>query len=230
MTMGEHVVIEEGAVIGKNVSIGHHVIIYRDSVIGDNTVICDHAVIGKPPMRGKRSALPVQKRPPGTIIGNDVVIGTSAIIYRGATLHDAVFVADLASIRERVTIHGETIIGRGVAIENDCTIGKRCKIETNAYITAYSTLEDDVFIAPCVVTTNDNYLARCEERFSHFKGVTIKRGGRIGANATILPGKVMEEESVAAAGSLVTKDLGARTIYAGHPAKPFREVPSNQWL
>lgn len=139
-------------------------------------------------------------------------------------------IADLATVREAVTIGEETIVGRGVAIENRCTIGKRCKLETNAYITAYSRLEDDVFVAPMVATSNDNYMARGTERFKHFKGVTVKRGGRIGVNATILPGRTVSEQGVVAAGSVVTHDVPARVIVVGNPAHVFRSVPEDQLL
>jgi len=121
-------------------------------------------------------------------------------------------------------------VGRGVAIENFCTIGRFCKLETNVYITAYSELEDRVFVAPCVATSNDNYVGRTEERFRHFKGVTIRRGARIGVNATILPGKVIEADALVAAGALVTGDVPARKIVVGMPAKVFRDVPEEQLL
>jgi UDP-2-acetamido-3-amino-2,3-dideoxy-glucuronate N-acetyltransferase len=106
----------------------------------------------------------------------------------------------------------------------------KCKLETNCYITAYSELGDYVFVAPCVVTTNDNYMARSKERFDKFKGVTVKTGGRIGANATILPGKVIEEDGAVAAGSVVTKDVGKEELVLGVPAKKIRNVPENQLL
>jgi UDP-2-acetamido-3-amino-2,3-dideoxy-glucuronate N-acetyltransferase len=87
-----------------------------------------------------------------------------------------------------------------------------------------------VFIAPGVVTSNDNFAARSKERYKHFKGVTIKKGGRVGAQATILPGKVINEEAFIAAGSVVTKDVGARQIVVGSPAKFLKDVPEDQLL
>ena len=39
-------------------------------------------------------------------------------------------VADLATIRENVSVGEHTIVGRGAAIENACTIGSYCKLET----------------------------------------------------------------------------------------------------
>ncbi|TCS83354.1 acyltransferase [Tepidibacillus fermentans] len=228
--MGKNVVIGNHVEFGENVIIGHNVIIYDGTKIGNNVVIHDNVVIGKQPMRAKNSALKELKVEPPAVIGDECTIGTNSIVYANAKLANGVFVADLATIRERVTIGKRTIIGRGVAIENDCTVGDYCKLETNAYITAYSELGDYVFIAPGVVTTNDNYMARSKERFEKFKGVVVKNGGRIGANVTVLPGKVIEEDGAVGAGSVVTKDVEARALVVGNPAKKLRDVPEEQLL
>src|SRR5437588_138689 len=94
------------------------------------------------------------------------------------------------------TILGEfCVVGEGVTIGNFCTVGRFCKLESECYITAYSTIEDRVFIAPGVVTSNDNYVGRTAERFKHFKGVTVKKGARIGAGTVTLPGVVIGEDA-----------------------------------
>ncbi|TDM29926.1 N-acetyltransferase [Macrococcoides caseolyticum] len=227
---GNNVVIGKNVEFGENIIIGNNVVIYDNTKIGSNVIIMDNAVIGKTPTRAKASILPKIKELPPCEIGNGVTIGTSAIIYVDAKIDNDVFVADLSTVRERVEIGEGTIVGRGVAVENDCIIGKKCKLETNCYITAYSTIEDYVFIAPCVVTTNDNYLARDKERYNHFKGVTVKTGGRIGANSTILPGKVINEDGTVAAGSIVSKDVEKESLVVGTPAKEIRKVPESQLL
>jgi acetyltransferase-like isoleucine patch superfamily enzyme len=79
-------------------------------------------------------------------------------------------------------------------------------------------------------TTNDNFMGRTEERFKHTKGAHIKRGGRIGANSTILPGLVVGEDGVVAAGSVVTRDVPAYKTVLGAPAKEFRDTPEEQLL
>lgn len=228
---GKYIVIGEDVSMGSNVVIGHHVVIHDGTIIGDNVYIHDHAVIGKLPMKAKRSTTTsIDPGLPPSVIGEGCIIGTGSIIYRGAELMRDVFVADLATIRENVAIGEETIIGRGVSVENNCSIGGRCKLETGSYLCAYSTLEDDVFIAPYVVTTNDNSLARGKDRFRSLKGVWVKRGGRVGAGAVMLPGKVVHEEGAAAAGSVVTRDIEGKTFVAGVPARFLREVPQEQWL
>ena len=165
-----------------------------------------------------------------TEIGEGCIIGTSAVIYRGCKIGEKVLVADLATVRENVTVGSYTIIGRGVAIENRCTIGAHCKLETNVYICAYSEIGDYCFIAPCVATSNDNYLGRTEKRFKEYGGAVVRRGGRIGVNATILPGKIVEEDAVVAAGAVLTKNTETRKIYSGVPARFMRYVPEEELL
>ncbi len=227
---GEFCYVGDDVRIGASCVIGHHVVIHDGSTIGDNVRIDDGCVIGKLPMRAANTAVTSDKQVPPTEIGSNCIIGTHVVIYRGCTIGQKVLVADLSTIRENVTIGDFTIVGRGVAIENFCTIGRYVKLETNVYITAYSEIEDRVFVAPCVATSNDNYIGRTEERFKHFKGAIVRRGARIGVNATILPGITINADTLVAAGALVTKDTPAKMIVAGVPAKPFREVPPEQLL
>lgn len=228
--VGQNVAIGKNVSFGENVSLGNNVIIYDGTNIGSNVMIQDNVVVGKQPTRAKTSILSDVENLPAAQIGTGCTIGTSSVIYADARLGEDVFIADLATVREKVTVGDMTIIGRGVAVENDCQIGEKCKLETNCYITAYSELGNYVFVAPCVVTTNDNYMARSKDRYGRFKGVTVKDGGRIGANATILPGKVIEEDGTVAAGSVVTKDVGKEDLVVGTPAKKFRDVPGEQIL
>jgi UDP-2-acetamido-3-amino-2,3-dideoxy-glucuronate N-acetyltransferase len=228
--LGYFVVIEDEVVIGHNCMIGSNVVIHKGSNIGDNVRIDDNSVIGKKPMRAINSILKNDKELPPCRINNGCLIGAGVIIYCGCEIGESTLVADLSTIRENVTIGSKTIIGRGVAIENFSIIGSNCKIETNVYITAYSNIEDFVFIAPGVVTSNDNFAGRAKERFNHFKGVTIKKGGRIGAQATILPGKTIYEDGFVAAGSVVTKDVNKGTIVVGNPSRELRQVPEEQLL
>lgn len=226
----KNIIIEDNVIIGDNFQIGYNVVIRSGTIIGNNVRIDDNAIIGKRPMRASLSIFKEELDLTVTYIGNNCLIGANTIIYICSDIADHVLVADLASIRENTSIDEYTIIGRGVTVENYVKIGKRCKLESECYITAYSDLGDYVFIAPGVITSNDNYIGRTEERLKHFKGITVKKGGRIGAGAVILPGKIIGEDALVAAGSIVTKDVPARKIVMGSPAKVIKDVPIEQLI
>ncbi|HEY3251510.1 MAG TPA: acyltransferase [Ignavibacteria bacterium] len=227
---GSFCVIEKDVVIGDDCIIGHNVVIREGTKIGNMVRIDDNTVIGKQPLRSKRSIFKSDKVYKPAVIGNECLIGAQVTIYTGSEIANNVLIADSAAVREDVKIGEYTIIGRSCTVENFTTIGKKCKLETNSYITAYSTIEDYCFVAPGVITTNDNYLGRTEERFNHFKGVILRKGARLGGGAVILPGLEIGEDAVVAAGAVLTKNVPARKIYSGIPAKEFRDVPEEQLL
>ncbi|MBI9030850.1 N-acetyltransferase [bacterium] len=228
--IGFNVVIMEKVIIGDGCQIANNVVIYPETKIGHHVRIDDNVIIGKRPLSSPRSIFKVEDNMQAAEIGDMCQIGANVVIYVQAKIGNNNLIADLATIRENVTIGDLNIIGRNVTIENFTNIGNRNKFETNAYITAYSEVEDYCFVAPCVATSNDNYMARDKERFNHFKGVTLKTGCRLGVNVTVLPGKVIGTDATVAAGALVTKDLNEAAIYAGAPAKRFRDVPESQKL
>ena len=129
-----------------------------------------------------------------------------------------------------MTLGDDVVVGRGSLVENDTTVGAMTKIQADAYITAYSTLEEHVFVAPCVVTTNDNFMGRTERRHDLIKGPTIRRGARIGGGATLCPGIEIGEEAFVGAGAVVTKNVPARAVVVGNPARQIRDVPDEELL
>jgi UDP-2-acetamido-3-amino-2,3-dideoxy-glucuronate N-acetyltransferase len=227
---GHNTVISENVRIGNNCQIGHGVVIHPDTVIGNDVRIDDNTIVGKLPMKAALSAITRDQQLPPCEIEDGCLVGALSVLYRGCKLRTKVMVADLASIREEVELGEYTIVGRGVTVENKVKIGKRCKLETEAYITALSEIEDGCFIAPEVTFTNDNFLGRTKERFKFHKGVTVKRGGRIGANVTVLPGITIGEDALVAAGSVVTRDVPAKKLVMGSPARVRRDVPAEQLL
>jgi len=227
---GFNCIIMDGVQVGKDCLIGHNVIIYENTIIGNGVRIDDNTIIGKKPLSSPRSIFKVDPNLRPAEIGDQCQIGSNVTVYVQAKIGNNCLIADLATIRENVEIGDLNIIGRNVTVENFTKIGNRCKLETNCYITAYSEIGDYCFIAPAAATSNDNFMARDKERYKHFKGVTMKDGSRIGVNATILPGKIIYEDGMVAAGSVVTRDVTKEDIWLGSPAKKIQKVKEAQLL
>ena len=203
--------------------------VYPGTVLGDDVRVLEYAVVGKQPSLARSSTASRDPLPPAEI-GARVVVSTGAIVFAGSSVGADSIVGDQSCIRERVSMGDNCVLGRGSLIENDTTVGARTKIQAMAYITAYSELEEDVFVAPCVVTTNDNFMGRTERRHEQRKGPTIRRGARIGGAAVLCPGIEIGEEAFVGAGAVVTKDVPARKVVVGNPARVIRDVADDELL
>lgn len=228
VVLGSHVVVGEDAVLEAGVQIGSHVVIHERTHLGAGTLVGDSCILGKRPQTAATSTLKAAQDLPPLVLGPRCTVGALTVLYAGTTLAEEVFVADLASVRERCRLERHVIVGRGVTVENDVTIGEATKLQAEAYITALSTLEDHVFVAPAVATTNDNYLGRTEERFRHRKGCVLRSGSRVGGGAVLLPGVEVGEEAVVGAGSVVTRNVTAAKVVYGVPAREVRDTPPEQ--
>jgi acetyltransferase-like isoleucine patch superfamily enzyme len=204
-------------------------IVYPGTKLGEGVKVLENAVVGKQPSLSPRSTAKREDLPPAEI-GDGTIVSTGAVVFAGAKVGARVILGDQSCVRERVAVGDDVVIGRGTLVENDTTIGAMTKIQAEAYITAYSTLEEHVFIAPCVVTTNDNFMGRTERRHELIKGPTIRRGARIGGGAVLLPGVEIGEEAFVGAGAVVTKNVQARMVVVGNPARVMRAVLEDELL
>jgi acetyltransferase-like isoleucine patch superfamily enzyme len=204
-------------------------IVYPGTVLGEGVKVLEGAVVGKQPTLSPRSTAKREELPAAKL-GDGTIVSTGAIVFAGTRIGARVILGDQSCVRERVTIGDDVVVGRGSLVENDTTIGALTKIQADAYITAYSVLEESVFIAPCVVTTNDNFMGRTERRHKLVKGPTIRRGARVGGGAVLCPGVEIGEEAFVGAGAVVTKDVPARKIVVGNPARVLRDVPEDELL
>lgn len=106
-------------------------------------------------------------------------------------------------------------------IEGDVVIGNRVTIKSGVQLWSGTRIENDVFVGPNVTLTNDMY-PRSKEYPETFSGITIKHNASIGANATLLPGISIGEYAMVGAGAVVTKDVPAKAVVVGNPAKIIR--------
>jgi UDP-2-acetamido-3-amino-2,3-dideoxy-glucuronate N-acetyltransferase len=221
LTLGENVLI------GEDVVFGAHVVVHDGTVIGDGCVIEDHAVLGKRPRLAARSA--ARGEVGSLVLGERVTVCAGAIVFAGASVGEGAILGDQAFVRERSTVGPGSVVGRGSVVDNDVTIGARVRVQTNVYLTAFSLVEDDVFVGPGAMTTNDDTMARHDDGYV-LRGATLRRACRVGGGAVLTPGVEVGEEAFVAAGALLTRDVPARAVVMGVPARVVREVPDGDLL
>lgn len=108
-------------------------------------------------------------------------------------------------------------------MENDVKIGNNVTIKSGVQVWDGVEIEDNVFIGPNVSFTNDLF-PRSKVHPAKYSRTIIKRGASIGANSTILAGHTIGENAMVGAGSVVTKDIPANTVYCGNPAHFIRFI------
>jgi UDP-2-acetamido-3-amino-2,3-dideoxy-glucuronate N-acetyltransferase len=106
-------------------------------------------------------------------------------------------------------------------IENDVVIGDNVTVKSGVYIWDAIRIEDNVFIGPNVTFTTDK-MPRSKQYPDGYPRTTLRRGSSIGGGAILLPGVEIGEYAMVGAGALVTKDVPARAVVAGSPARVLR--------
>lgn len=105
-------------------------------------------------------------------------------------------------------------IGRNVLVNYNCTF----------LDTAPITVGDYTKIGPdCHFVTADHPRDYEERRTRKVRGlpITIGKDCWIGANVTVVPGVSIGDRCIIGAGSVVTHDVPADSVYAGNPAHPI---------
>ncbi len=118
-----------------------------------------------------------------------------------------------------------TDFGKNITIGKDVFINSGCHFQYQGSIT----IGDGSLIGHNVVLVTINHdLNPKENRKNHYAPIKIGSHVWIGSNATVLPGVTVGDWAVIAAGAVVTKDVPARTVVGGVPAKILKAVPKEE--
>jgi acetyltransferase-like isoleucine patch superfamily enzyme len=119
----------------------------------------------------------------------------------------------------------EVFVGPFVEIQSGAIIGDRTRIQSHSFVCDLVTIGKDCFIGHGVMFINDLFATGGPARGDQSKWARTQIGDNvsIGSNATVLPVKIANG-IVIGAGSVVTKNLDIRGVYAGNPAKMIREL------
>lgn len=132
------------------------------------------------------------------------------------------------TVIERIRLNNlyRTGIG-GITIGNNCYLGDGVTLDTADRII----ISDDVTLSfDVMVLTHTNVGYKNHPVQEHIPSVAkttiLKKGCFVGARATILPGITIGEGAAVAAGAVVTKNVPAKTLVGGVPAKMIRKFKS----
>ena len=148
-------------------------------------------------------------------VGPHAVVRAHSVIYAGCQIGSHLETGHGVVIREENRIGDHLSIWNNSTIDYGCVVGHRVRIHCNVYVAQFTVIEDDVFLAPGVMIANDRHPI-CKDCM---KGPTIKRGARVGINATLLPEVVVGEAALVGAGAVVTKDVPPGAVVVGNPAR-----------
>lgn len=211
-----NVYISPKAQLGKNVRIGDNTAIYDNVIIGDHTIIANDCIIGEP---GNNYYYKDDYENPATVIGQNSLIRSHAIIYAGSTFGDHFSTGHRVTIRENSKFGINCRLGTLCDIQGHVTFGDHCWLHSNVHIGQQSTIGNYVFIYPYVVFTNDPHPPS-----NVCIGPSIGDFSQIAVGTVLLPGVKIGRHCLIGAQSLVGKDVDDYMLVAGNPAKVIKDV------
>ena len=221
-------VIGAGAVLGEGVQVGAHSVIHDGVRLGAGCVVEDLVVLGKRPrLRRGSSAAAVELG--DLVLGDGVTVCCGAVVYAGAEVGADSIIGDQAQVREGSRIGARSVVGRASCVDFNAVVGDRVSIQTGVYVTSWAVVEDDVFLGPGVLMTNDDTMG-CHPKGEPLAAPVVRRAARVGGAAVLVPGVEIGPEAFIGAGAVVTRDVAAREVVLGVPARVVRRVADGELL
>ena len=190
--------------------------LYSNVSLGPGAVLGDFVIIGEPPHGRADGELP-------TVIGPGALIRSHTVIYAGNRIGANFQTGHGVLVREENEIGDDVSIGSHSIVEHHVVIRNGARLHSNVFVPEYSLLEEACWLGPNVVVTNARY-PRSRSAKAELRGAHIRRGAKIGANATLLPGVTVGENALVGAGAVVVDDVPAGAVVAGNPARVIKQL------
>ncbi len=219
---GNNVTIAAGCQIADTAVIEDNVYIDYNCIIRDNVVIKEGTTIGANCIIGEYTADWYKDHSAGMeplVIGKNSIIRSGSIIYCGSTIGDNFQTGHQVTIREKASIGHNVSVGTLSDIQGNCEIGNYVRMHSNVHIGQLSKVDSFAWIYPYVVLTNDP-----TPPSDHFVGVHVKPFAVVATGALVMPGIEIGQDSLVAAGAIVTKNVPDYAVVAGNPGKQISDV------
>lgn len=205
-------IVEEGTVLGVNITIGEYCIIRSGVNLGDGSSIGAFSELGHADSTNSNSNSEL-------IIGKNARIRSRSTFYLGSKFGDDLRTGHNVTVRSGALAGQSLQLGTGTDVQGDCVIGDFVRMHSNVHVSTKSRIESFVWLYPGVVLTNDPRPPSDE-----FFGVTIEEYAVVAVGVTILPGRRVGRGALIAAGSVLTRDASPDCLYSGNPAKNLGPV------
>lgn len=141
----------------------------------------------------------------------------TAIIEDNVEIGDGASIWHFCHVRSGAKIGRNVSIGRDVYVDKDVSIGDFSRVQNGVSIYQGVEIHEYCFIGPHVIFTNDPNPRVLKRNWIPTKTV-ISAGGSLGAGSIIRCGITIGNFSMIGAGSVVTKDTRAFSLYVGLPS------------
>jgi len=163
-------------------------------------------------------------------LGENVLIAYGVLLQGDIEIGENSRIFEYTILKDKTKIGSNTTVGNQVCGEPEVTIGNQCSIWSQCHLTSGLIVEDRVFMAPMFMGTNTKRISFGRDYEVVREPPIIRYGARIGAGVTVLPGVEIGEQALIGAGSVVTKNVPAREVWVGNPARRIRDVPKDELL
>ncbi|MEZ4323874.1 MAG: DapH/DapD/GlmU-related protein [Polyangiales bacterium] len=232
MTAHPTAFVDPRATVHESVVLGAGVRVLGASVVGAGSILGDGVIIGHP---AKQSVVETRsfEGGAGAVVGANACIRSGTIVYEGCKVGTDLQTGHYSVLREHCVVGDNCALGSHCVLEWRTTLGANARFQNSVTTAENSKIGANVFLGPHVSMTGGRYMGSAlvaagklsaaeyaeQERAYLETPVLIHDDVRVGANAVLLAGSVLEQGCIVAAGAVVGVRVPATYLALGNPAR-----------